>query len=174
MEIYKDIEGYEGLYKISNQGRVLSLGNGNSNNSKERILKPLKHKNGYLKVILSKQGKIKNYLIHRLVCEAFLPNPNNLSEINHRDEDKTNNFIQNLEWCTREYNSNYGTRTERTRLLNTNHPNTSKKVMCVETGLIYPSTNEVQRQTGFSKSSISMCCNGKQKTCSGFHWKYVQ
>ena len=102
-EIFKDIEEYEGLYQISNLGRVKSLKYG-----KERILKPAKDKKGYLYVCLYKQGKMKIYRVHRLVAQAFIPNPNNLPQVNHKDEDKTNNASSNLEFCDAKYNNNYG------------------------------------------------------------------
>ena len=156
MEIYKDIQGYEGLYKISNKGNVKSLGNDRTR--KERILKPTKNHKGYLQVCLCKQGKIKRFLVHRLVASAFIENPNNYPQVNHKDEDKTNNNVTNLEWCTNEYNINYSQ---------------SKQVLCVETGKIYPSAIEVERETGFSQGNISSACNGKRKQAYGFHWRYV-
>lgn len=168
-EIYKEIEGYEGLYQISNYGRVKSFGNGNSNNSKERILKPQKNSDEHLRVSLYKEGKVKLYFVHRLVAEAFIVNPNNYPIINHKDEDKTNNKVDNLEWCTPKYNNNYGTRNQRI----TNHPNKSKQVLCVETGVVYPSANEVQRQLGFAQQNISSACTGRYKQAYGFHWQYV-
>ena len=171
MEIYKDIAGYEELYKISNHGNVKSLGNGKSR--KEKVLKPIKLKNGYLRVDLPKQGKHKLYFIHRLVAEAFIPNPNNLPIINHKDENPLNNNVSNLEWCTYEYNNNYGTRTERSAASRRNNKKQSKQVLCLETGVVYPSTSEVERQLGFAHSNISQCCNGKYKQAYGFHWKYV-
>lgn len=163
MEIFKDIKGYEGLYQVSNLGNVKALGNGGSNASKERILKPAKDKKGYLMVWLCKEGKRKMCKVHRLVGMVFLSNPNNLPEINHRDEDKTNNNVTNIEWCDRGYNVNYGTRNQKV----------SKQVLCVETNKIYPSTMEVQRELGFANQNISKCCNGKCKTYKGFHWQYV-
>ena len=175
-EIFKDIEGYEQLYQISNLGRVKSLGNGGSN-SKEKVLKPAKLKNNYLQVVLSKQGKLKHHLVHRLVAQAFLDNPNNLPEVNHRDEDKTNNCIENLEWCDTKYNINYGTRNkrvcEKNKISQKNDINKSKQVLCVETGKIYPSTRDVARQLGFSQGNISNVCNGIRKTAYKFHWCYV-
>lgn len=157
MEIFKDIKGYEGLYQVSNMGNVKSLGNGGSN-SKEKILKPQKNYKNYLFVGLWKQGKRKFYLIHRLVAEAFINNPNNYEEVNHRDEDKTNNTIENLEWCTHFYNCNYSQ---------------SKQVLCVETGIVYPSTIEVERQLGFANSHISSACTGRLKTAYGYTWRYI-
>lgn len=162
IEIFKDIQGYEG-YQISNLGNVKSLKFG-----KERILKPAKNHKGYLYVVLSKQGKGKSYLIHRLVTKAFIPNPQNLPQVNHKDENKNNNIVDNLEWCTNEYNHNYGTRNQRVG------ESKSKPVLCIETGKIYPSTIEVQRQLDFNRSHIADVCNGKRKTCGGFHWRYVE
>lgn len=157
MEIWKNIEGYEGLYQVSNYGNVKSLRFG-----KEKILKPAKDKNGYLMVCLSKQSQTTHY-IHRLVAMAFIDNPNNFSELNHRDEDKTNNKVENLEFCDRGYNINYGTRNQKI----------SKQVLCLETGKIYLSTMEVERELGFNNGNIGKCCNGKRKTCGGYTWKYV-
>lgn len=98
-EIWKPISGYENLYKISNLGNVISLRN-------NRFLKHHMIK-GYLFVQLSKDGKSRNYLVHRLVAGAFIDNPNNLPEINHKDENPLNNVVFNLEWCTHKYNMNY-------------------------------------------------------------------
>lgn len=155
-ETWKDIQWYDG-YQISNLGRVKSF-----KYNKEKILRP-KNVKQYLIVSLCKQGKVKNYLVHRLVAEAFIPNPQNLPQVNHIDEDKTNNCMDNLEWCDAKYNSNYGTRNEKI----------SKQVLCVETGIIYPSTMEIKRKLGFVQSNISMCCNGKRKTAYGHTWRYV-
>lgn len=110
-EIWKDIEGYKGLYQVSNTGQVRSL-----NYLHTGEVKPLKqdtNKKGYKLVSLSKNGKKKKYLVHRLVAIAFIPNPNDLPIINHKDENPSNNNVNNLEWCTSEYNNNYGTRTKR-------------------------------------------------------------
>ena len=108
IEGWKDIEGYEGLYQVSNLGRVKSLGN--DKNKKEKIRKVRKNNFGYLHLTLHKNRIAKDYLIHRLVATAWIPNPNNLPEINHKDECKTNNTVENLEWCDATYNNNYGTR----------------------------------------------------------------
>ena len=117
-EIWKDIKGYEGYYQISSLGRVKSLNRTkkHSYNSiallKEKYLKP-QSANGYKFVRLCKGNNVKMKIVHRLVAEAFIPNPNNYKEINHKDENKSNNNISNLEWCTHKYNINYGTRNER-------------------------------------------------------------
>ena len=110
-EIWKDISGYEGLYQISNLGNVKSLNY--SRTGKERILKPGTDKDGYLLVTLYKNRNKRPFKIHRLVAKAFIPNPDNKSDVNHKDENKTNNCVDNLEWMTRMENNNFGTRNER-------------------------------------------------------------
>lgn len=114
-EEWKDIPGYEGLYQISNTGKIKGLPRVTMQNQilKERILIPGVINNGYLQITLHKNGEHKNFLVHRLVANAFIPNPKNLPEVNHKDEDKTNCNADNLEWCTRQYNLNYGTRNQR-------------------------------------------------------------
>ena len=116
-EVWKPIRNYEGLYEVSNMGRVKSLErtvwvNGGSYKKSERILKPQKVR-GYLGVSLCKDAELKRYLVHRLVGQAFMENPEGFKEINHIDEDKTNNKVENLEWCNRSYNANFGTRNQR-------------------------------------------------------------
>jgi hypothetical protein len=163
VEIWHDIEGYEN-YQVSNMGRVKSL---NYNHTgKEKIMKAKKDK-GYFRVQLYKDGKPKFYSVHRLVATSFLPNPNNLSQVNHIDEDKSNNIVDNLEWCSAKYNSNYGTRIQ--RIVEKNN----KQVLCVETGVVYTSTMQVEREIGFLQCNISKACCGKYKTAYGFHWRYI-
>lgn len=165
-EEWRDIAGYENLYQVSNLGRVKALGNGKTHNSKEHLLKPEKDIGSYLRVRLSKQGKQKHYKIHRLVAEAFIPNPKNLPEINHRNESKTDNRASNIEWCTRLYNHNYGTINQRIS------KSLSKKVMCIETNKVYCSVKEAKNETKLNH--IDAVCRGKRKTCGGFHWQYVE
>ena len=107
-EEWRDIKGYEGKYQVSNLGRVKSLNYRRT--GKEEILTNTPNEKGYLYLFLYKKGKRKPYYIHRLVTDAFIVNPNNYEEVNHKDEDKTNNNVDNLEWCSRKYNMNYGTR----------------------------------------------------------------
>lgn len=118
MEIFKPIKGYEGLYEVSNLGRVKSLPKYHHTRfsgytEKERILKCRIDSYGYQMVTLCKNKKQKNYLIHRLVANTFLENPYNYDSINHKDENKLNNCVENLEFCDRYYNNNYGTRNKR-------------------------------------------------------------
>ena len=164
-EIFKSIEGYEELYQVSSYGRVKSLTRNKMLNTEICC--------GYQRVTLTKGKAKKHFLVHRLVAQAFIENPNNLPEVNHIDEDKMNNHVTNLEWCTRLYNANYGTAIERCALKRINNINRSKQVMCVETGVVYPSLSEAARQTGNRKSAIWCCCKGKHKTCGGLKWKYV-
>ena len=153
-ENWKDIEGYQGLYQISDKGRVKSLYFG-----KERILKPGNNGQGYLHVILCKNGKMKYYKVHRLVCQTFIPNPNNLPEVNHKDENKENNSVHNLEWCSSKYNINYGTHNQRSA------EKRSKPVLqFTKDGIFvneWKSTIDVQKNLGYACGHISNCCNGK-------------
>ena len=121
IEEWRPVVGYEGLYEVSSYGRVRSFdryvkySNGQIHLHKGRILSPGKDTIGYLFVILSCNGKRKIINVHRLVAEAFISNINNLPEVNHKDEDKTNNRVENLEWCDHKYNMNYGTRNIRAK-----------------------------------------------------------
>lgn len=173
MEHWKEIAGYEGLYQVSDQGRVKSLWHG-----KEKILKPRKQNCGYLNVILYKDGHSKTITVHRLVATAFISNPSNLETINHKDEDKTNNTVSNLEWMSQRENNNYGTRNKRSSETQINHPSLSKKVQMFDksTGellTIFPSTHEADRITGISHQNISSCCKGKLKSAGGYIWRYL-
>ena len=167
METWKEIAGYEGLYEVSDLGRVKSLKFG-----KEKILKPQKINNGYLKVNLHKDGKAKTSKVHRLVAEAFIQNPNNLETVNHKDEVKKNNVASNLEWMSRADNNNYGTHNKRVSEA------LSKQVQMFDksTGELlatFPSTCEAERFTGIANTHISACCLGKRKSAGGYIWKYA-
>lgn len=110
-EVWKDIKGYEGLYMVSSLGNVKSMNYRRSGKPKNLKLKYTT--SGYNSVVLSKDGTKKDRMVHRLVAETFIPNPERYPQINHKDEDKFNNEVDNLEWCTEKYNSNYGTGKER-------------------------------------------------------------
>ena len=176
-EEWRDVAGYEDLYQVSSEGRVKSLErtyidkSGRKQTVKERILKPVTDHYGYLIVDLCDGGKRKHFKVHRLVCQAFHENPENKLDVNHINENKTDNRACNLEWCTRRENCNHGTRNERSA------KNRSKSVGQYthdgELVKIWPSAMEVQRQTGFSQGNICKAANGKYKQVYGFRWKYV-
>ena len=168
-EIWKDIEGFEGLYQVSNMGNVKSL---NYNHTgKERIMKPQKSSNGYLQVKLWKDGKAKRYLVHRLVANAFLDNSDNLPEVNHKDENKENNHVDNLEFCSRSYNCSYNGRAERIAEKNKKPIYSINKV----SGLImyWNSAKEASRVLGIAKSHICNCLKGRKKSAGNFYWYYA-
>ena len=169
MEEWRDIEGYEGSYQVSNEGRVKSL-----KFNKEIILKNRFYL-GYWAVVLYKDGIGIPKAVHRLVAETFIPNPLNLPCVNHKDENRSNCVVENLEWCTYRYNSNYGTRNERCRKQLTNRKDLSKQVyqytLNGELVKIWKSTREAERN-GFRQECISLCCNGKLKTHKGYKWTY--
>lgn len=183
-EIWKDIVGYEGLYQVSNLGRVKSLkrkvyaGRGKMRWQYERILSNKKENgNGYKIVNLFKNGKGKNKYIHRLVAESFLENQNNLPQINHKDENKSNNCVNNLEYCTCQYNCTYNNLHIRRGLKSRNNKMSKKVYQLNENNKIlkeYPSISEASRQVNISFQAISDCLNGKQKHSAGYKWKYVE
>lgn len=171
MEQWKPIENYEGLYEVSSLGRIKSLPRWKQNHSKleyieEKILK--QGFNGkYYHVRLSKDGKVKIYLIHKLVAEAFLDNPNNYPCVNHKDENKLNNNVNNLEWCTQKYNCNYGKRNNCLR----------KRIgqYDLQENLIreWQGMRVASRELNICYSSIYKCCKGKLKTAGNFIWRYA-
>ena len=174
-EIWKDIPDYEGLYQISNLGRVKSLdrdivySNGTRHHINNKILQPQKSKYGYLFVTLTKDNKPHAKYIHQLIADAFIPNPNNLPCVNHKDENKLNNNIDNLEWCTIDYNNNYGTRTQRTR----------KKICQYDTNYklikIWDGIRVASRELNIPSQQISQCCKKSQyrHTAGGYIWEYL-
>ena len=194
-EIWRPIKNYETYYEVSNLGRVRSVdrviidSDGVKRLLKGKILKPAKNNNGYLVCGLRKNSKANSFTVHRLVAQAFLPNTDNLPEVNHKDENKDNNRVflkkngsvnldkSNLEWCTRSYNINYGTRNkqvaEKLKIL------LSKPVLQIDisTGQViseYPSVMEVARQLNINNGGISNCCLRKRKTYKGFKWKFKE
>lgn len=164
-EIWKDIEEYEGLYQVSNLGRVKRVATG-------KVLKGCKDTCGYLYVKLYKNNIRCNKLIHCLVAEAFIPNLDNKREINHIDEDKTNNSIDNLEWSTRKENLNHGTRNERS--------NRKRSIPIIATNLKtgesqeFYGTNECSRRLGLNQPSITRVLKGRLKQTKGFTFQYKE
>lgn len=170
IEEWREIEGYEGLYQVSNLGRVKSLfrvvirSNGKPNTVNEKILKYGMNR-GYCAVVLCKNGKRKMYKVHRLVAMAFLSNPHNLPEVNHKDENKKNNCVDNLEWCTPKYNTNYGTCIERridatvknNSLRGKNNPK-SRKVIC--DNKIFACTRECAEYFKINKNTMTSWIRG--------------
>lgn len=176
-EQWKDIKGYEELYQVSNLGKIKSLPRIKQNGTgcyytKEKILKPRKDKNGYHTVILWKDKKGKSFKIHRLVAMTFIENPNNYPEVNHKDENKKNNSVSNLEWCDRLYNMRYGTWHEE-RIKKTKKPvlQFDKQNNAIK---LWSSITEAAKTLNIHKSCISGCCRGKHKTGGGFRWAYVE
>ena len=133
-----------------------------------KYLKPCYNKWGYAYVDLCNNGCKLRVFIHQIVAKMFIPNPNNLPQINHKDEDKTNNRVENLEWCTASYNNSYGSLPYKTA------KRCGKPVLCVETGVSYVSAGEAARRTGCCSKSILHVCNGKFHTTHGYHWKFVK
>ena len=181
---------YDGLYKVSNLGRILSLNYRRTGKSK--LMNPSKTTDGYLRVCLSKNGEDKWCKVHRLVAEAFLPNPENKPQVNHKIEGKKGKKINmvifnedgsvneeksTIEWCTQEYNHNYGTINERIAKAKKGIPNIklSKRVLQLsldgELIKVWESAAECGRN-GFNQGNICECCNGKRKTHKGFRWEY--
>lgn len=168
-EQWKDIVGYEGLYQISNLGRLKSLKRIYSHRIyPSKILSIRKDTHGYMQAFLYKNNQRKVYLVHRLVAKAFLDNPNNCKEVNHIDEDKTNNKISNLEWCNRNYNVNYGNRTSKTSV--------KVEQYDLQNNLIKErnSISEASRKLNIAISGISACCRKINKTSGGYIWKYKE
>lgn len=194
-EIWKDVVGYEGLYQVSNLGRVRSLWHDVWH--KGKILKPsFDGKKNYLFVGLHKNGKTTQRNIHRLVAETFIPNPNNFPCVNHINEIKTDNRACNLEWCTVEYNSNYGNAKKNMiesrrknnvqdeinkKIKNTKKKNNSfsceKPVAQYTTDgnlvATYASATDAERKTGISRGGIQRCCVGRYYQAKGYIWKYI-
>lgn len=179
-EIWKDIPGYEGKYQVSSFGRVRSLDRIDDENHfrKGQIMKT-KLLRGYVRVPLRDGKKQKDYQVHRLVASAFIPNPDNLPQVNHKDCNPGNNHVENLEWCDAKYNINYGDRNEKVSkvLSGRKHDWNCKSVLCYDLdgnfvsryNSVYAAAEVVDR----APTNITACLKGKQKTSGGFVWKYA-
>jgi len=181
-EKWLPVVGLEGYYEVSNKGRIKSLERYvcMRNCQKwipESLITPHRNINGYYCVTLSKDGFAKREYLHRIVANAFLPNPMNLPFINHKDENPANNCVDNLEWCTHRYNSNYGTCRDRASKKLRNHPALSDRViqMTLDENPIaeFPSMSEAERVTGIAQQNICACCRGKVIHAGGYKWRYV-
>lgn len=181
-EIWKDIKDYEGLYQVSNLGKVRSLDHIRKNEkyenqkclTKGRMLKPaIQKESGYAFVVLSKNGKTKGFRVHRLVAETFIQNPYNYRCVNHKDENKQNNNVNNLEFCSHKYNNNYGTKPKRISKAN------SKSVIQYDKEYnfikIWESITEAEKYLKKKRAgvNISACCKLKHKTAYGYIWRYA-
>lgn len=159
-EIWKDVVGYEGLYKVSNFGNIYSV-------KRKRNLKLINSHHGHKRIRLYVGSKNwRTYAVHRLVAQAFIPNPENLPEVNHKDENSSNNSADNLEWCTKEYNISYGERIAKTY--------SAVEMLTLDGAIIkeFDSQVEASKETGIRQGSISNCCRGFAKTAGGYKWRY--
>lgn len=147
----KDIKNYEGQYAITSCGKVWSY-------KTKRFLKPAKNNDGYLHVHLCKGGKSKDFKIHRLVAETYIPNPNNLEDVDHIDRNREHNYIKNLQWMTHADNV---------------RKSSNIKVRCVETGEIFDSITIAAKEKNVNRVNISKVCRGERKTCGDYHWEVI-
>lgn len=188
-EVWKPVKGYEDLYEVSNYGRVRSVDHYTTVVQKSRtynifrkgqVLTPKPRHHGYLAVPLYGRGghatrNMRSFSVHRLVAEAFVENPNGYTEVNHKDEDKTNNRAENLEWCTRQYNTTYGTCQSRRVRKGADNPRSKAVNQYTRDGELvrrFESVNEIRR-CGFSVGNVWKCLNGKYSHAYGYVWKYA-
>lgn len=174
-EIWKDIMGYEGYYQVSNLGnvrsldRVITYSNGSNVLTKGKVMAQNVCGRGYKQIHLKMNGKRKPFNVHRLVAQAFIPNPNNLPQINHINEDKTDNRVDNLEWCDNRYNNTYNN-------IQFKRPNKRRKTILqldLDGNLVreWFSIREIERETGMCRAYISKGCKNGEKVYNNY-WKY--
>ena len=178
IEIWKDIEGYEGLYQVSNRGRVKSLSRKVTNamfSINEHFVKVVDNGNGYKSVSLWKDNKGKHFYVHRLVALAFVPNYNGYKYINHKDEDKSNNDVSNLEWCTAKYNCNYGNHTKKLKksyILNGNNRPIDVYDMKGTFLKTFDCSNDVCRELNIGRRALYSVCQGVVKSSKGYRFAF--
>ena len=169
-EIWRDIIGYEGRYQVSDLGNVKSLFR------HKKILKPAKDKDGYLKVVLYKDGERKNFFVHRLVAETFIPNPENKPEVNHDDGNKENCCVSNLYWATKSENMQHAFKNGLHKIIKGSEHVLSRKVnqYDLQGNLIktWDCIMDIERELGIKTSNICACCKGKRKTLHKYIWQY--
>ena len=163
-EIYKDIQGYEGKYQISNLGNVYSL-------ITNKILKPRLTLDGYYQVDLYKNGVKKHLYVHRLVAQSFLDNPKNYKIVNHKDENSTNNIVSNLEWCNSTYNNNYGNC--KRKISEANSIKINQYDMDGNFIKQWNSMKEASETLKLSRGNICLCCEGIRNKTGGYRWRYL-
>ena len=182
-EIWKDIEGYEGLYQVSNLGRVRSLGRTINRMTRWGTVKPYTISGRVLKILTASynacyvhlfdmNGTSTNHTVHRLVAKAFIPNPNNLSDVNHKDENRKNNNVENLEWMSHVDNCNYGTRNERSAAKIGRQ--VEQLTLDGHHVAFYQSASAASRMTGIGRKNINECLRLRSQTAGGYHWKYKE
>lgn len=153
----KDIRGYENLYAITSCGKVWSY-------RKQKFLKPGDNGHGYQFVILCKDGVSKRYKIHRLVAEAYIPNPEGKTDVDHINQNKAHNYVQNLRWATRSENIRHSFKLKKIE---------AAPVLCVELNKVFPTMRSAAKFAGIHRQGITNCVRGKQKTAGGYHWEYA-
>lgn len=161
VEQWRDVVGYEGLYKVSDLGKVRSV-------RRRRLLRPGIKSTGYAQVTLSRDGVNRYYSVHRIVAAAFLPNPNALPQVNHKNGKKQDNRLANLEWCSASENQQH-----KYKVLGKSggHP---KAVFCIETGQRWEAVHLAAQELNIHRTSISMVCHGRRKTAGGLHFKFLE
>lgn len=165
-EIWRDIKGYEGLYQVSNLGKV-------KNSRTGELLKLSSGTHGYLMVCLTKNGKQTTFRVHRLVAEAFIPNPDNLQTIDHINRIRTDNRVENLRWADMKLQSKNRDNKNRETLMKVCSKPVHQYTLDMEFIIEYPSVREAARQLNINYRNISLCCLGKRKSAGGYIWRYV-
>lgn len=180
-EIWKDIGGYEGMYQVSSFGRVKSLERKSQNTKrhiKEHFIKQFDDTNGYLRFSMFKNKKKVTLSIHRIVAETFIPNPNNYPCVNHKDGNKQNNCIENLEWCTYKYNTEHAWKTGLAKPKYNGYGVRAERIIQYNLEnipiAIYMSCRMASKINNISYKNISECVRGKSKTAGGYKWKFLK